>query len=142
VVILSEFYGAYRSIPTDSRPHLGQDIRLWQGDSRGRWEGNTLVVDVTNVNALNWLDRVGNFYSTAAHVVERWTLVDADTIHYVATVEDPKVFTRPWTMAFGVVRNKQPGYELMEQACHEGDRDTPRLRSLGYRIYRGVMPPN
>jgi hypothetical protein len=120
VVILYEWAHAYRVIPTDGRRHVGDDIKLYNGDSRGRWEGNTLVVDVTNFNDKVWLDSHGSFYSDALHVVERWTLVDADTISYEATLEDPKVFTRPWTIAFSIDRIKQEGYEFLEEACYEG----------------------
>jgi len=140
VVVLTEYVHSYRIIPLDGRPHVGEPIRLLQGDSRGHWEGNTLVVDVTNINAKIWFDWVGNFYSDAVHVVERFTLVDADTMHYEATFEDPRVFTRPWKMAFGVTRRQEPGYEPIEEACREGERDRP-LFNLGYRTYPGVVPP-
>jgi len=120
VVILYEWAHAYRVIPTDGRPHVGADIKLYNGDARGRWEGNTLVVDVTNFNDKVWLDSHGSFYSDALHVVERWTLVDVDTIDYEATLEDPKVFTRPWKIAFSIDRIKQKGYEFLEEACYEG----------------------
>lgn len=120
VVILYEWAHAYRVIPTDGRSHVGRDIKLYNGDSRGRWEGNTLVVDVANFNDKVWLDSHGSFYSDALHVVERWTLVDADTIDYEATIEDPTVFTRPWKIAFSIDRIKQKGYEFLEEACYEG----------------------
>ena len=102
--MLFERAHAYRIIPTDGRPHVGENITLWQGDSRGRWDGTTLVVDVTNQNAKPWLDQAGNFYSDAARVVERFTMIDRDTIHYQATIEDPNVYTRPWTIAFPIRR--------------------------------------
>ena len=113
-------------------------VTLWQGDSRGRWEGNTLVVDVTNSNGLTWFDNAGNFFSDAVHVVERFTLVDADTIHYEARIEDPKVYTRPWTMVSVFTRNKEPGFELLEQACHEGNRAVEGGQSVGLKPYPGV----
>jgi len=122
VAMLFEQNHAFRIIPTDGRPHLGQDIRLWMQDSRGHWEGNTLVVDATNSNGRPWLDNQGNFYSAAAHVVERLTLVDADTLHYEAMIDDPTVFTRPWTMAYPIRRVKDKEFEIMEFACHEGNR--------------------
>ena len=131
VVVLTDYVHSYRIIPTDGRGHVGEDIRLLQGDSTGRWEANTLVVDVTNIRALMWFDWAGNFYSDAVHVIERLTLVDRDTIHYEALIDDPKVFTRPWKMAFGMSRRQEPGYEPMEEACYEGDRDRP-LYNLGY----------
>jgi hypothetical protein len=127
VVMLYEINNASRIILLDARPHIGENIKLFMGDSRGHWEGNTLVVDVTNNNDRTWFDIVGTFHSDALHVVERWTFVDADTINYEATIEDPKVFTRPWKMAFPLARNKEKGYELMEFACHEGERDAQTL---------------
>ena len=127
VLLLYEWIHAYRFIPLDGRPHVASGIRLWNGDSRGRWEGDTLVVDVTNfhVDAKNhnhqpWLDGHGSFYSDALHVVERWRLTDANAISYEATITDPKVFTRPWTLAFTMVRNKDRNYQFFEVACHEG----------------------
>jgi hypothetical protein len=138
VLILLERAHAYRIIPTDGRPHVGDRMQLWQGDSRGRWDGNTLVVDVTNQNARPWLDQAGNFYSDAAHMVERFTLIDPDTIHYDVTIDDPGVYTKPWRMAFPLRRNKERGFELMEEACHEGERNTQPLIDLGFRIYPGV----
>jgi hypothetical protein len=127
VAILYEWTHAYRVIPTDGRPHIGADIHLFNGDSRGRWEGDTLVVDVTNFDDRVWLDSHGSFYSEALHVVERWTLVDADTINYEATIEDPAVFTSPWTMRFAITRILQDGYEFFEEACYEGNRTEHRL---------------
>ena len=96
---------------------------MYEGDSRGHWEGDTLVVDVTNQNDKTWFDMAGNFHSDQIHVVERFTPVDADTITYRATITDPKVYTRPWTIEFPINRNKRAGYELMEFACVEGEQD-------------------
>ncbi len=127
VVILYEWVHAYRIIPTDGRPHVGEDIHMYNGDSRGRWEGDTLVVDVTNFNDKVWFDSHGSFYSEALHVVERWTLVDPDTINYEATIEDPTVFTRAWKMTFTIKRIKQEGYEFFEEACYEGNTTEHRL---------------
>lgn len=120
VVILYEWAHAYRIIPIDGRPHVAGDMKLYNGDSRGHWEGNTLVVDVTNFNDKVWLDSHGTFYSEALHVVERWTFADANSIRYEATIEDPNVFTRPWKIAFGLTRNTVKGYEFLEEACYEG----------------------
>lgn len=122
VILTYEFNHAYRIIPLDGRPHVGGAITLWMGDSRGRWEGNTLVVDVTNHTDRTWFDVVGTFHSDALHVVERYTFVDSATIHYEATITDPKVFTRPWKIAFPLIRNTQRGFEHLEMACHEGER--------------------
>ena len=127
IFTLHEQNHAYRVIPIDGRPHVGPAIKTWMGDSRGRWEGNTLVVETINQNGRQWLDNVGNFYTAAAHVIERFALVDADTILYEARIDDPGVYTRPWTMSFPLRRNKTPGFQLVEFACHEGNR-SPELQ--------------
>ena len=128
VVIQYEWAHAYRVIPMDSRPHVGADIRLFNGDSRGRWEGDTLVVEVTNFNTVPWIDSHGSFYSEALHVVERWSLEDADTLRYEATLEDPNVFTQPWTLAFSMGRIGAGGpYEFFEESCWEGVTNKHRL---------------
>jgi hypothetical protein len=138
VVYLLEYSHSYRVIPTATVPHVPGNIKLWQGDSRGRWEGNTLVVDVTNSNGLTWFDNAGNFYSDAVRIVERFTMVDADTIHYEARIEDPKVYTRPWTIVSALTRNKEDGYELLEQACFEGNRAVEGAQSVGMKPFPGV----
>jgi hypothetical protein len=122
VVMLSENMHTYRIIPLDGRPHLGSDLKLWMGDSRGHWEGRTLVVDVTNNNDETWFDTAANFHSDALHVVERWTFKNANTIDYEATLDDPQVYTRPWKLAFPIVRNHEERFEILEFACHEGNR--------------------
>ena len=141
VVHLLEYSHSYRIIPTTGEPHVGSAITLWQGNSRGRWDGNTLVVDVTNMNGLTWFDNAGNFYSDALHVVERFTLIDRDAIHYEARLEDPQAYTRPWTMVTALVRNREPGFEIWEQACHEGNQSVVDQLRLGLKPYPGVAPP-
>ena len=138
VVFLFDRSHAYRVIPTDGRPRIGENISLWNGDSRGRWEGNTLVVEVTNQNGRTWLDQTGTFHTDAARIVERFTLIDANTIHYDVTIEDPTVYTRPWKMAVPVKRNTEEGYELMEMACYEGERDAEPILRQGYKFYPGI----
>jgi hypothetical protein len=138
---LLEYSHAYRVIPITNEPHAASAVRLWQGNSRGHWEGNTLVVDVTNLNGLAWLDNAGNFASDTAHVVERYTMIDGDTIHYEARIEDPKVYTRPWTMVSALTRNKEPGFEVWEQACHEGNQSVVDQLGLGLKPFPGVTPP-
>ena len=118
-----DFMNGYRFVHLDGRPHLPAAIKLFQGDSIGRWEGDTLVVDTTNQNDRTWLDAVGNIHSDVIHVVERFTPVDANTITYEAVIEDPKAYTRPWKVVESFRRNTQPGYEQMEFACIEGNRD-------------------
>jgi len=121
VVFVWDEYHTYRVVPLDGRPHIGRDVKLWMGDGRGHWEGNTLVIDTTNLNAKSRLDVVGDFFSDNAHIVERLTFVDAVTMNYEATITDPTVFTRPWTMR--VVQRRMPDEEMWEFACHEGERD-------------------
>ena len=123
VVLLNEFAHAFRVIPLESRPRLGENVKLWQGDSRGRWEGNTLVIETTNSNDKTWFDKIGSFHSDSMRVTERLTRVDATTLSYRATVDDAKVFTRPWTIGLTLkpTDDSGPGFELIEQACYEGD---------------------
>ena len=106
VTMLYSWNHAYRMIPLDGRPHVPASIELFNGDSRGHWEGNTLVVDVTNFNDQTWFDAHGTIHTDALHVVERWTVVDANTINYEATLDDPKAFTRPWKIAYPIRRIK------------------------------------
>ena len=116
VVILNEQIHNARIVPLDGRPHLGQHMRQWSGDSRGRWEGNTLVVDTTNFLR----ETAFTFYGSGAnmHLVERFTRVDADTLSYEYTITDPTTWTRPWTVQFPMQKTKGPLYEY---ACHEGN---------------------
>jgi len=123
VLLLYEAFHSYRIIALNGRPHPSDAIRMFEGDSRGHWEGDTLVVDVTNQNEKTWFDMSGNFHSDALHVIERYTMVDANTIRYEATLEDPKVYTQPMKIAFDLGRNLQPNYEQMEYACVEGEQD-------------------
>ena len=88
----------------------------WMGDSRGRWDGDTLVVDVADNNDKTWLDMAGDFHSDALHVVERYHMTDADTIQYEATIEDSKVFTRPWTISLALHRRTDRD-RVFEYAC-------------------------
>jgi hypothetical protein len=118
VIFVWDEYHAYRVIPLDGRPHVAPNVKLWMGDARGHWEGNTLIVDTTNMRGAR-LTYIGDFYSQNAHVVERMTFVDADTMTYEATVDDPSVFTRPWTMRIG--QKRRPDEETWESACWEGN---------------------
>lgn len=123
VVLLYEAFHSYRIIPLDGRPHIPDAIRLFEGDARGHWEGDTLVVDVTNQNPGTWFDMAANFHSDALHVVERFTMKDSRTIAYEATLDDTKVFTQPWKIAFNLIRSHASDYEQMEYACVEGEKD-------------------
>ncbi|MBI4486921.1 MAG: hypothetical protein HY655_13000 [Acidobacteria bacterium] len=118
VVFYWEEYHAYRYIPLDNRPRIAPGVKLWMGDARGRWEGNTLVIETTNLKG-NRLSFIGDFLSDNARLTERITFVDAETMHYEARVEDPSVFTRPWTMR--VVHKRRPDEEPWESACFEGN---------------------
>ena len=89
------------------------------GDSRGRWEGESLVVDVMNFNGNTWFDRAGNFHSSALHVTERYTRVDKDQINYDVTMEDPNVFTKPWTLHSTIMLRE--GTRLEEYICQENN---------------------
>jgi hypothetical protein len=122
VVFVYEYGHTFRSIPLDGRPHLPADMKLWMGDSRGHWEGHTLVVDVTNNNDQMWLDEVGAFHGTAMHVVERWTFASPDILEYEATIDEPGVFTQPWKIGLHFVRVLDKTYEQMESAVWEGNR--------------------
>ena len=136
VVIHSEMIHEARVIPLDGRPHLSPHIRSWEGDSRGRWEGDTLVVDTTNFNGKGWIATNaaagwlrGIPQSEACHIVERFTRVDANTIQYRATIDDPNVFTSPWTVAFPL--NRDDRYQLFEYACHEGNHALENMLRIG-----------
>ena len=107
VTMLFEYVHATRYVYTNGTPHPPGHIDWWMGDSRGRWEGDTLVVDVVDFNDQTWFDRAGNFHSEELHLVERFTPLDADHINYEVTVEDPKVFTRPWRMSMILYRHKE-----------------------------------
>ena len=107
----------------DGKPHLPPSIKLFEGDSVAKWEGDTLVIDVKNLNGKTWFDMAGNFTTENLHVVERLTMANINTINYEATIEDSTLYTRPWKIAFTITRITKPNYELMEFACYEGERD-------------------
>jgi hypothetical protein len=143
VVILSEMIHEARLIPLDGRPHLPSSVGLWNGDGVGRWEANTLVVDSTNFNGKGWIatsasaGRIkGIPESTALHLVERFTRVDADTISYEVTIEDPNVYTRPWKVAIAL--NRDPTYVIFEYACHEGNTAVANILSGGRTLDRAA----
>jgi hypothetical protein len=106
-----------RLIPLDSRPHVATGVRLYMGDPRGRWEGDTLVVDTTNFSDTTVVGQ--NQTSELLHVVERFTRISTDTIQYEATIDDPKTWVRPWTVT--VPLSTQPGYQIFPYECHEGN---------------------
>ena len=116
ISILFEYTHVVRNIFTEGEHYPGH-IDMWMGDSRGRWEGDTLVVDVTHFNDQTWFDRAGNFHSDALHVVERYTPAGPDHIRYEATIEDAKVFTKPWKMSMLLYRHKEENLQLLEYEC-------------------------
>ena len=118
VLILYEHLHVTRTIYMDGSPHPEGHIDFWMGDSRGHWEGDTLVVDVIHFNDRTWFDRAGNFHSEALHVVERYTPAGPDHLRYEATIEDPNVFTRSWTMSMPLYRRQEPNVQLLEYECY------------------------
>ena len=156
VVLIYSGAEQYRVIYLDNRPHVGKDLKLWFGDSRGHWEGTTLIVDTTSNNAKGRLSRAGDFSSDKIHYTERFRFSGPDTLRYEATFDDPSVYTRPWTFAvdekrgyFGgdggiptgpVTQESQAKFELWEEACQEGlipgGNDIPNLPSVpsGYTL--------
>jgi hypothetical protein len=123
VVFLYENFHDFSVIPIGRRPLLPESIKLWHAAGVGRWEGNTLVIDYTNFNGKQWLDQSGNFQSENTRIVERYTMIDPDTIHFEATISDPTIYTQPWTIALAFTRITEEGYYQLEYACHEGERD-------------------
>ena len=116
VIIVYQDLHTYRYIPTTPRPQIdGADF--WMGSSRGHWEKDTLVVDSISFNDQTWFDRAANFHSDELHVIERYTLAGPKTLQYEARIEDPKVFTRPWSMMLIAERHSEPGFRLLEDEC-------------------------
>ncbi len=114
LTLIHQFGHSARTIHTNSTCHPKDPNDWWLGDSRGKWEGDTLVVDVKHFNDETWLDRSGNYHSDALHVVERWKLVDANTIEYRATIQDEKVFSRPWDISVILHRHREKNFQLVE----------------------------
>jgi hypothetical protein len=121
LTMLFEYVHAVRYIFMNGEPHPRGPIEWWQGDARGRWEGDTLVVDLVHFNDQTWFDRAGNFHSEALHLVERYTMISPDHIQYDVTVEDSKVFTRPWNMSLVLYRHKQKNAQLFDYECYAFD---------------------
>jgi hypothetical protein len=126
VILRQEMIHEARVIPLDKSPHVRPAIRMYMGDSRGHWEGETLVVETTNLTDKVAIGSNGagypgdpGYHTDALRVVERFTRTSANTLQYEATIDDPKTWTQPWTIAMPLVRD--PRYELFEYACHEGN---------------------
>jgi hypothetical protein len=125
--------GFQRNIPITTLPHLPSSVRQWFGDSRGHWEGNTLVVDVTNFTAkTNYQGSRENL-----HLVERWTRTGPDTLDYVVTMEDPTTWTKPWTVKQELAKQSDEANRIYyEPRCHEGNHGLPGLLAGGRVVER------
>ena len=117
IMMAFQYAGAIRTIYMDEHKEAPADS--WMGWSNGHWEGDTLVIDTTGFNDSSWFDRAGNFHSDDLHVVERITPVSADLLNYEATIDDKKVFSRPWKMSMPIYRRKEKGARLLEFRCVE-----------------------
>lgn len=117
LTVLYGFGHPVRTIHTNGTEHPEGHIDFWLGDSRSKWEGDTLVVDVNDFNGETWLDRVGDFHSDELHLVERWSYLDTNTIRYRATFEDPKVYTKPWTIELLFYRRLEKNVQIIENYC-------------------------
>jgi hypothetical protein len=117
ILITHEFNGTARIVRMNSEEESPVDDTFFMGWSRGHWDDDTLIIDVTGLNSRNWLDRAGNFYSASVHITERLTLVSPYHLMYEATIEDPAVYTRPWTMRFPLYRRMENQVQLMEFKC-------------------------
>ena len=117
ILIAYEFASVNRLINMGKPQEAAVDT--WMGTSNGHWDGNTLVVDVTGFNGMAWFDRAGNFSSDSLHVVERYSLLDPNTMNYEATIEDPKTFSRPWRVNVILYRHREKDARLLEFKCVE-----------------------
>lgn len=116
IAMTFEYVHAVRHVYINSE-HPRGPIEWWMGDSRARWEGDTLVVDVVHFNAETWFDAAGNHHSDALHLVERYAYIDRDHINYEVTVEDPKVFSRPWKMRMPLYRRIEANQQILDYEC-------------------------
>jgi hypothetical protein len=145
VAISYEMIHETRIVPLDGRPHLPSHVRLYMGDPRGRWDGDTLVVDTTNFNDKTVVGQTQT--SELLHVTERFTRIGTDTIQYEATIEDPRTWARPWTVT--VPLSTQPGYQIFPYECHEGNFALRNIltaaraeeRATAEAIRNGTTPP-
>jgi len=115
-LIAYEYIHNYRTIFTNGTQHL-EGLDWWNGDSRGHWDGDSLVVDVTDFNDQTWFDASGDYHSAKLHVVERYTRTGPDTLQYEATIEDPDVFTAPWKISLPLYRHTEPNFRVLEYEC-------------------------
>jgi hypothetical protein len=117
ILIAYQYAGAVRTIYTSN--HMDAPVPSWMGWSNGRWDGDTLVVEVSGLNGQSWLDRAGNYTTDAVRVIERYTLMGANHMQYEATIDDPNVFARPWTIRMPIYRRMEPNAQLLEFKCIE-----------------------
>jgi len=156
VIMMLNWGHIYRVIPLDNRPRPSADTRMWMGSARGRFEGDTLVIETTNLNGKMWLDSAGNFIGPNAKVTERIRLVTPNDLDYQATIDDPETFTQPWTLAARQRRQGAGGgqggrgnavrdpyaAESWEHACHEGNGEhEDEIQKLGFKWYLPPTPP-
>jgi hypothetical protein len=127
IVVLYEYMHTFRMIPLNAK-HPDDLIPSYMGDSVGRWEGDTLVVDVIGFNDKTWLAGTGTFHSEALHITERYTRVDRDQINYEVTMDDPKVFTKPWTLTSTLMLRE--GTRVQEYVCAENNLDPANFERL------------
>jgi hypothetical protein len=141
-IVISPNQHITRYIDMTRRQHLPAGIRLWLGDPIGQWEGDTLVIDITNLAGKTRMALGGDFYSADAHIVEKFRMVDANTINWTMTFDDPKVYTRPWTMTshepMKRVRQGDGNFDV-EDTCHEGNVDLVHLKNV-YDQTHGKVP--
>lgn len=121
--IVHQFGHSVRTIYTNNTDHPEDPNDWWLGDSRGQWQGDTLVVDVRHFNDKTWFDHAGNFHSDALHIVEKWQFLDTNTLAYNATIEDPNVFSRPWTINVILYRHREQNFQLIEDYRYTLDYD-------------------
>jgi hypothetical protein len=146
-VIMSEMIHEARVIPLDGRPHVGEGVRAYLGDSRGHWEGNTLVIETTNFNGKAGVPGNPILASTDLKIVERITRVEPDLLRYEATIDDPKTYTRPYTIS--IPYTSPPGYQVLPYECHEGNLavlqglggERAEDRALEEDAKRGIIRP-
>jgi hypothetical protein len=117
ITILYECVHTFRHIHIGSE-HPPGPIEWWMGDSRARWDGDTLVVDVIHFTDQTWFDRSGTFHSKALHVVERYMPMHADHLRYEATIEDQETFSRPWKISMPLYRHREPHMQILEYECY------------------------
>jgi hypothetical protein len=129
VIMIYQNQHAYRFIPTAEMKQL-DSADFWLGSSIGKWEGDTLTVDTISFNDQTWFDKAGNFHGADLHVVERYSLAGPNTLQYEATIEDPKVFTKPWKIRMVAKRHTEPGFRILEDEC---------LRDAGGAIHHTTL---